>query len=142
MNAEALVDTNVLVYAYDDDNPAKQAKAQMLLAEIRDAGALAAVSAQVLGEFSNVMRKKGCRPVTPEWLTTQLNVLANIFIVHPTTLDAVLVASRSVWQYGFSYYDAQIWAVARLNGIPLVISEDFEHGREVEGVRFENPFLA
>jgi predicted nucleic acid-binding protein len=39
-----------------------------------------------------------------------------------------------------SYYDAQIWACARVNRIPLVLSEDFADGTVVEGVRFANPF--
>jgi predicted nucleic acid-binding protein len=39
-----------------------------------------------------------------------------------------------------SYYDAQIWASARLNQIPTVFSEDFASGSTVEGVTFINPF--
>jgi predicted nucleic acid-binding protein len=45
-----------------------------------------------------------------------------------------------VIRYQLSYYDAQIWAVARLNRIPLVLSEDFSDGSVIEGVRFANPF--
>jgi predicted nucleic acid-binding protein len=40
-----------------------------------------------------------------------------------------------------SYYDAQIWATARLNQIPTIFTEDFEHARRVEGVQFLNPLL-
>jgi len=39
-----------------------------------------------------------------------------------------------------SYWDAQIWASARLNQIPLILSEDFDAGAIIEGVRFVNPF--
>jgi predicted nucleic acid-binding protein len=38
------------------------------------------------------------------------------------------------------FWDAQIWATAKLNQIPQVLSEDFQHGRAVEGVEFVNPF--
>ena len=37
-------------------------------------------------------------------------------------------------------YDAQIWAVAKLNQAPVVFSEDFSDGQVIEGVRFVNPF--
>jgi predicted nucleic acid-binding protein len=37
-------------------------------------------------------------------------------------------------------YDAQIWATARLNQVPVVFSEDFRDGTTLEGVRFVNPF--
>lgn len=49
-------------------------------------------------------------------------------------------AVRGVIEHNFSYWDAQIWATARLNQIPIVLSEDFSHRRLVEGVRFINPF--
>jgi len=39
-------------------------------------------------------------------------------------------------------WDAQIWAAARLNQIPVVVSEDFNSGSMTEGVRFVNPFEA
>jgi predicted nucleic acid-binding protein len=37
-----------------------------------------------------------------------------------------------------SIWDALIWAVARLNGVATIISED-THGR-IEGVSYLNPF--
>jgi predicted nucleic acid-binding protein len=40
-----------------------------------------------------------------------------------------------------SYWDAQIWATAKLNQIPRVLSEDFSHGCRVESVEFVNPFI-
>jgi predicted nucleic acid-binding protein len=53
----------------------------------------------------------------------------------------VLEAIRGVRDHKPSYYNAQIWAAARLNQIPIVFSEDFHHG-VLEGVRLVNPFSA
>jgi predicted nucleic acid-binding protein len=39
------------------------------------------------------------------------------------------------------YFDSQIWAVARLNQVPTIFSEDFSDGLVLEGVRFVNPFI-
>ncbi len=33
-----------------------------------------------------------------------------------------------------SYFDAQIWATARLNQVPTIFTEDFTNGRRLEGV--------
>jgi predicted nucleic acid-binding protein len=41
-----------------------------------------------------------------------------------------------------SFWDAQIWAAARLNQIPIIFSEDFNAGSAIEGVRFTNPFAS
>jgi len=51
----------------------------------------------------------------------------------------VLEAIRGIKEYQFSFWDAQIWATAKLNQIPVVYSEDFNMGAIIEGVRFVNP---
>ena len=41
----------------------------------------------------------------------------------------------------FYTIDAMQWAVAKQAGATLLLSEDLQHDRELEGVRFRNPFL-
>ena len=53
----------------------------------------------------------------------------------------VLEAARGVRDHQFNFWDAQIWATARLNQIPLVFSDDFSVGAVIEGVKFVNPFV-
>lgn len=48
-------------------------------------------------------------------------------------------AIRDVRDYSFSNFDAQIWAPAKLNQIPVVLSTNFPIGATVEGVTFPNP---
>jgi hypothetical protein len=40
----------------------------------------------------------------------------------------MLEAARGVRTYKMSYWDAQIWASARLHQIPVIFSEDFNGG--------------
>jgi predicted nucleic acid-binding protein len=54
----------------------------------------------------------------------------------------VLEAVRGVRQHRLSYYDAQIWATARLNQVPTIFTEDFEDGCRLEGVQFVNPLAS
>ena len=65
---------------------------------------------------------------------------ARLWPVIDLTYQIVLEAVRGVRDYTLSYYDAQIWAAARLNQIPVIFSEDFQDGQILEGVRFANPF--
>ena len=46
-----------------------------------------------------------------------------------------------VEHHNLSFWDAMQWAVAKQAGATLLLSEDLQHGRELEGVRFLNPFL-
>lgn len=79
-------------------------------------------------------------PLTPkEGYERVMNYLQSWAIVDITPL-IVVEAARGVHDHKLSYWDAQIWATAKLNQIPTVLSEDFNDGRQIESVRFLNPF--
>ena len=59
----------------------------------------------------------------------------------PVTPLIVLEAARGVRDHRLGYWDAQLWATARLNQIPTVLSEDFADGQTLDAVRFHDPFL-
>jgi predicted nucleic acid-binding protein len=48
---------------------------------------------------------------------------------------------RAVREYRLSFWDALLWATVRRAGIAVLVSEDFQDGRVIEGVRFVNPFV-
>jgi predicted nucleic acid-binding protein len=52
----------------------------------------------------------------------------------------VLEAARGVRDCRMSFRDAQVWAAAKLNQIPVVLSGDLASGSVIEGVHFINPF--
>ncbi len=54
----------------------------------------------------------------------------------------VLEAVRGARLYQLHFGDAQIWAIARLHNLPLILSEDFNAGAQIEDVRFINPFAS
>jgi predicted nucleic acid-binding protein len=136
-----LVDTNVLVYALDRRDPEKRGRAWEVLRRVGHAGS-AALSAQVLAEFSNAcLRKLEPRP-DPDAVRLEVERLLLAFPVLPLTGPVVLEALRGVREHLLSYYDAQIWAVARLGQIGTVLSEDFNPGAVLDGIAFINPLDA
>ncbi len=56
----------------------------------------------------------------------------------PATLRRALAA---VSEHGLSFWDAMLWACAREADCSLLLSEDFQHGRVIDGVRCHNPFV-
>jgi predicted nucleic acid-binding protein len=139
MSAGALIDTNVLVYSYDTAEPLKREQARGIVARLAGTER-AALTVQVLGEHHWVLRRRFARRFSPRDAAEQPAALSHAFPVYDTTLRVVLEALRGTVRYQFAYYDAQIWACARVNRIPLVLSEDFADGTVIEGVRFANPF--
>jgi hypothetical protein len=47
--------------------------------------------------------------------------------------------SPAPWCSKLSYYEAQIWAVARLGQVGVILSEDFNPCAVLDGVSFTNP---
>ncbi|HLE41164.1 MAG TPA: PIN domain-containing protein [Nitrospirota bacterium] len=139
MTAKYLVDTNLLVYAYDRSDPEKQAKAVEILDELVKNGT-GILSPQVLSEFYTVVTRKLAAPLTPqEGYTSISNYIRSWNMVDLTGL-VVLEAVRGVRDHRLSYWDSLIWATAKMNQISTVLSEDFSSNSVIEGVRFTNPF--
>jgi predicted nucleic acid-binding protein len=134
-----LVDTNVLVYAYDRREPTKRTQAIFLLRRL-GMDRSGALSAQILGEFFVTVTRKIVPPLMLPEVERSLTNYARSWPVLDVTAAAVLEATRAVGRHQLSYWDALIWATAKLNGVPNVLSEDFSDGVLVEGVRFLNPF--
>ena len=136
---KVLIDTNLLVYLYDRSDPTKRRRAMEVLQQVHDAKA-GVLSAQVLSEFFNSVTRKLEPPLVAEEARAQVEAFARIWPVVPITAGLVIEAIRGVQQYQFSFWDAQIWAAARLSQVPVVLSEDFNAGAVIEGVRFVDPF--
>ncbi len=139
MADEILVDTNVLVYAYDRAEPRKQERALDTLRRLVASGR-GRLSAQVLGEFFRAVTQKIPAPLSPSDARDQMATLIRAWPVLSVTPLVVLEAARGVRDHRLSYWDAQVWATARLNQLPLVLSEDFKDGQVLDGVRFSDPF--
>ena len=134
-----LVDTNLLVYAHDRGEYRKQERAIETLRGLQlTAGAI--LSAQCLGEFFRAVTRGPQPKLTLEEAALQVDLLARAWPVLDVTPQIVLEAVRGVQDHQLAYWDAQVWATARLNQIPVIFSEDFAVGSILEGVRFVNPF--
>jgi len=134
-----LIDTNVLVYAHDRGEFVKQGQAIEILRQLQTTGS-GRLSAQCLSEFYSVVVRGSAPKLTVAEASLQVERLARVWPVVAVTAQVVLEAIRGVRDHQLSFWDAQIWAAARLNQIPAVFSEDFSDGSVLEGIRFVNPF--
>ncbi len=134
-----LIDTNLLIYLYDPNQPEKQKQSERVLEqlELNRSGRL---SVQALAEFFSVATRKLSPSLTPAQALDQVTLFTRLWPVYDLTPMIVMEAGRGVRDHKLSYYDAQVWATARLNQVPVVFSEDFHDGSILEGVRFVNPF--
>lgn len=139
MNGRILVDTNILVYAYDRSEAQKQQQALLILEQLVTAKT-GVISTQVLAEFFVTVTRKIQIPLSVDLAYERVGNYLRSWTVIEVNGWVVLEAVRGVRDYQFSYWDAQIWATAKLNQISVVYSEDFNIGAVIEGVQFINPF--
>ena len=125
------LDTNILVYAQQSDR--RSAKARSLIA----AGGI--ISVQILNELANVLTRKLKR----DWAEVAA-VIEDVGDVLgpalPPTIETHAKAVALAGEHGFSFYDALVVAAAIEAGCDTLLSENFQHGREIGGIVIMNPF--
>ena len=132
-------DTNVLVYLFDNAEPEKKARAQEVLWREMETGR-AALSTQVLQEFYVNVTRKLASPLPSEVAEERVRDFSGLPLVRvdASLILAAIARSRS---QSFSFWDALIVEAALLAGADRLLTEDLQHGQEIEGLRVENPFL-
>ena len=143
MAARALIDTNILVYRYDDRFPDKQSIASEVLRE-GIATESARIPHQSIIEFVAATTRGGPGNRLLDATDARREaeeLMAQFPIIYPD--EAVLrTALRGAAAYGLAWFDAHLWAYAEVHGIEELISEDFQHGRMYGTVTVRNPFRA
>jgi len=138
MSARSFFDTNVLVYADDKAAPAKQRRALELVAEHRRAGT-GVVSLQVLQEYFVTVTRK--LQVDARIARRKVELLAEFDVAAPELAD-ILAAIDLHRLHSLSFWDALVVRSAKQAGCSVLLTEDFQHRREMEGLRIVNPFVS
>ena len=100
-----LIDTNVLVYAHDGTDTARQAQAVAVLQHL-ELTASGRLSVQCLSEFFSVATRKLAPPLTAKEAVEQIERLARVYPVLDLTTPIVLEAGRGVRDHQLAYYRA------------------------------------
>ena len=139
MNVDSFLDTNVIVYSFDKDNPEKQKRAR----ELVQTNAFSwSISWQVVQEFSFVALYRFKTPLKDSDLHEYLDLvlLPHCFIHSSSEIYRTAIKIHSRTQYRF--YDSLIIAAALQSGASILYSEDMQHGRKIGGLEIRNPFLS
>ena len=139
----ALVDTNVLVYRYDGRDPRKQRVATEVLRRGIEEQTIRIAFQAIVEFYAAVTRaSRGSSPLLdPLTATRETEELLSQFDVLYPTEELLHSALRATGAYQLSWFDAQMWAYADMNGLTEILSEDFQSGRMYGRVRIVNPFV-
>jgi predicted nucleic acid-binding protein len=140
MSGKAFLDTNIFVYANDQNEPRKRAIALDLIRHATD-NASGIVSTQVVQEFFNVVlvksRQKMPHADAQRFLMTAFRPLLAVHSSIALISEAIRIQER----YLLSWYDSLIVAAAQQAGCNLLYTEDLQHGQKFGALTVLNPFL-
>jgi len=137
MTKKTFVDTNVLIYAHDNDAGSKHQIAKAVLSELwtERTGVL---SMQVLQEFYVNVTRKIASPLPKD--SARLVVKAYTIWCMETTPTEIASAFLIEDEYRIGFWDALIVSAAAKSGAARILSEDLNAGQRISGVLIENPF--
>ncbi|MHB0989513.1 MAG: PIN domain-containing protein [Bellilinea sp.] len=133
------VDTNILVYAYDETAGQKHAIAARLVENWwnNENGRL---SLQILQEFYVSVTRKIAHPIDRQDARQIVADLAQ-WKIHTPTVDDLLQAIDIQHTHQFSFWDAMVIQSAVRLGCRALASEGLTHGQIIAGVEIFNPFI-
>jgi predicted nucleic acid-binding protein len=132
MNVSAFFDTNVLLYAFREEDPRNQTSRKLL-------GEGGVTGVQVLNEFVAVARRK----LGFNWKEVSDSLAAIRILcpsVAPLTLETHQRALHIAQRYGYHVFDALVIAAAIEAGSRTLYTEDMQDGQAIETLTIRNPF--
>jgi predicted nucleic acid-binding protein len=132
------VDTNVLVYARDASEPDKQPRALAWI-EYLWGSQTARLSYQVLQEYYATTTRKLKPGLSPEGARADIR---DLLAWRPVPVGAEVLEAGWLAEdrFGLSCWNTLIVAAARITGCEHLLTEDLQHGSDLDGLRVVNPF--
>ncbi len=132
------VDSNVLVYARDTTDPVKHDRAQEWMRHLWETGT-GRLSVQVLQEFYVTTTRKLRPGLSPHEARADVR---DLLAWRPVAIGPM--GLESAWsieeRFGLSFWDSLIVAAAQMADCDVLLTEDLQHGSELDGLRVVDPF--
>lgn len=136
MKERSFLDTNILIYTDDASEAEKSELAAELVANaLRTRKGV--ISTQVLQEYFSASTRKLKVGIETAKRRTQLFTRLNVVQITPSDIVAAI---DLVQLHRLSFWDALIVHAARQAECAVLLTEDLQNGRVIDGVRISNPF--
>ena len=133
------LDTNVLIYAYDNRDPAKR-ECAIEIARVVGAHAGRCMALQVIGEFYTVATRR--LKMSGADAATQCAALHTHFPTFGYDQEHVTIALQAAAEGHFSYWDGLLLASAVSADCNIFVSEDLQDRFRYNDLEVMSPFAA
>jgi predicted nucleic acid-binding protein len=139
MSGKVFIDSNIFIYAYNNQDPRKQIAAFDLIRENTIDGT-GVVSYQVVHEFFHFALVKAASKVRSDDAQLLLEEVFRPLQMVPSSFYLISDAIRIQDRYRLSWYDSLIVAAAQQAGCDVLYTEDLQHGQQLGSVTVRDPF--
>ena len=134
MTTKIALDTNILIYLYDDSDERKRNISESLILD------RPIIGSQVISEFLNVTKRLLKLPKNE--LMDKANKLFRVCEIVSMNQMTITKAKDLIIKYDFQLFDSLIVASALQSNCTVLYSEDLHHNLMVENqLRIINPFI-
>lgn len=137
-----LLDSNILIYAYDSSEKERHVIAKGLLADCWKRKKIYALSVQNLSELFVITTKKITSPIKPEEMKKNIQDINSFSNFNILTINKnnILSAIDISSEHNISYWDALIASVMKENHIYSIITENDKDFKKIPWLKVINPF--
>ena len=133
----AALDSNILIYAeLEPDSEKGKRSADLILRAARDG----VIPVQVLGEYLRFVQRRV--PAAFADAMRQASIFQAAFLTPPTTAAILDKASELARAHRMQLWDGVVCAASVEAGAKILLTEDMQDGRTIDGLRLINPFAA
>jgi predicted nucleic acid-binding protein len=130
------LDSNLLIYAELEPESEKGTRAANLILRAASDGV---IPAQVLGEYLRCVQRRV--PAAFAEAIRQVSVYRTLFLTPPTTTAILDKAGGLARHHNIQLWDCVICTASVEAGAKVLLTEDMQDGRVIEGLRLVNPFV-
>ncbi len=137
-----LIDSNILIYAYDKSDSIKNPIAGKILTELFKNKTSAAISTQIVSEFFVNVTRKIEKPISKReayYIIQEITSMSNIKIL-TIEKQTILNATNLSEEFSMSYWDSLIASVMKENKVFTIITENEKDFKKIPWLTIINPF--
>jgi len=130
------LDSNILIYAELEPDSVKGKRAADLILRAAQDGV---IPVQVLGEFLRFVQRR--MPAAFEEAIRQASIYQAAFLTPPSTDAIINKAAELARTHHMQFWDCVVCAASADGGAKVLLTEDMQDGRILDGLRLTNPFV-
>jgi predicted nucleic acid-binding protein len=131
------LDSNILIYAeLEPESDKGRHAANLILRAARDG----VIPVQVLGEYLRFVQRRVPRKFAES--VRQASIYRTLFLTPPTTSVTFDKACQLAAGHHVQLWDCVVCAASLEAGARVLITEDMQDGRVIDGLRLMNPFAS